>query len=114
MLPRSLSFDDMNASKCNSIRLLSWFGLAAPFIALGLCAVAFYHPWYDAGGNARNPSVVPIRHYGFMVSSVIGTFALLADIGFRRAWLFLMPLAGLVFTYLLYVWTTRWTFFIGA
>ena len=106
--PSFISLCAGNISGFGFLGLLSWFSLAAPFIAYGLCAQAFSHPWSHLGTWA---SVVLTRRYTFLASSIIGVFVLFADVGFKQWRLIWKPLAGLALTYLHYVWAARFIMF---
>ena len=103
----------MNDSRTRYLTFFSWFSLAAPFIAYGLCILVYFHPnfwhWILPARIAPMPfmAVVHTRHYGFLVATVIAAFVLLGDIRFRRWRLVWLPLAGLMFAYLLYAWATK-------
>jgi hypothetical protein len=87
----------------------SWASLVAPLIAYVLCsAVSTGHLFSHAPLYGRN--IPLLRHYAFLVSIIIGAFVLLGDIGFKRWWLFWLPLVSLILTYLLYAETAVFTF----
>lgn len=82
-----------------------------PLIAYVLCSeVSTGHLFLHAPPYGRN--VVLLRRYAFLVSTVIGGFVFLGDVGFKRWRLFWLPLVSLILTYLLYVETAELTRFI--
>jgi len=99
----------MNDSPKRYLTFFSWFSLAAPFIAYGLCIMVYFHPdfwsWILPLRIAPMPfmALVHTRHYGFLVATVIAAFVLFGDIRFRRWRLIWLPLIGLMFAYLLYI-----------
>jgi hypothetical protein len=98
---------DSSVSKANLLGLLSWISLLIPFIAVGMCIVARLWPH---GMPATN--IVRTRSYAFLASAIIGTLALVADIVCKRPRLLWRPVAGLICSGVLYMWTERmvWIF----
>jgi len=101
----------MSISRGNFLKWSSWASLIAPFIAYVLCSVVstghlFFHapPW----GN----NVGWLRLCVFLVSTIVGVFVLLADVVFKRWCLFWLPLAGLILTYLLFIKSFWFAFFL--
>jgi len=107
VLPFFGSLGAMNNSRKRHLTFFSWFSLAAPFIAYGLCILAYDHPdlWSWIPLNAPMPfkAVFLTRRYGFLVAAVIAACVLFGDIRFRRWRLVWLPLIGLMFAYLLYI-----------
>ena len=104
-----------NQSLLDGSAFFSWFSLAAPFIAYGLCILVYYHPdfwsWIPRIAPMPFEAGVATRRYGFLVTSVIVAFVLFGDIRFKRWRLVWLPLVGLVFAYCLYLWAPWWTRF---
>src|ERR1039457_4862297 len=99
----------MSTSHINFLRWSSWVSLVVPLVAYALCSeVSTGHLFSLTPTYGR--SFPLLRHYAFLVSTIIGAFVLLGDIGFRRWWLFWLPLVSLILTYLLYVKTDVFTF----
>jgi hypothetical protein len=97
----------MNDSSTRRLTFLSWFSLAAPLIAYGLCIVAFYHPdlWSWIPWREPMPFRAPLvtKHYGFLAALVIAILAIFGDIKFKRWRLIGLPVAGLILAYCLYI-----------
>ena len=96
----------MNTSRAHLLGTVSWLALALPFIAYGLCAWSFSHPWHDSGAYA---STALTRRYAFFSSGILAAVVLLVDTGlkeWRQIW---KPLAALAFSGLLYALAARFT-----
>jgi len=101
----------MDTSRINFLKWSSWASLILPLLAYGLCsAVSTGHLFFHA--PSAGISVGRLRYYAFLVSAIIGGFALIGDIGFKQRRLFLLSLLGLVLTYSLYTETAWFTGFI--
>jgi hypothetical protein len=96
----------MNTSRLRLIGTVSWLALALPFVAYGLCAWSFSHPWHESGAFA---SVVLTRRYAFLTSVIVAVCVLLTDTGlkeWRQTW---KPVAALAFSGVLYALAARFT-----
>jgi len=94
----------MNTSRLDLSPSLSWLTVALPFIAYGMCAWSFSHPWSDSGPYL---SVVLMRRYAFLASFLIAGGVLCADLGFKKRRQIWKPLAGLALTGLFYALAAR-------
>lgn len=88
-------------------KLLLWFSLASlilPFVAYLLCSVFSTGRFFlHAPSYGRN--VVLLREYAFLASAIVGGMILLADLRFRWWRLVWLPLASLILTCFLFVWS---------
>src|SRR5438309_4197470 len=101
----------MSTSPSNFLRWSSWSSLVVPLIAYALCSeVSTGHLFLHAPPYGRNVGL--LRHYAFLVSTIVGAFVLLGDVGFKRRWLFWLPLVCLILTCLLYMETAVFTRFL--
>jgi hypothetical protein len=92
----------MSTAHINFLRWSSWASLVVPLIAYVLCSeVSTGHFFSHAPLYGRN--IPLLRHYAFLVSTIIGGLVLLGDVGFKRWLLLWLPLVSLLLTYLLYV-----------
>ena len=99
----------MRTSHKISLAWLSLVSLAVPLVAYVLCSeVSTSHLFLHAPPWGRNVGL--LRHYAFLVSAIFGVVVLLGDVGFKRWWLFWLPLVSLILTYLLYVKADVFTF----
>jgi hypothetical protein len=74
----------MSTSNFNLFRWASWASLVVPLIANLLCRESS-HFWFSP---EPFHSAVVMRHYGFMVSTIIGFFVFFGDVGFKQWRLF--------------------------
>ena len=91
--------------KITILKWSSWVSLVVPFIAVILCRESS-HFWFSP---EPFHSKILMRHYAFMVSTIIVVFILLADVGFKQWRLFWLPLVSLMLTYLFYFQTKALT-----
>lgn len=101
----------MSTSRINLLKWSSLASLAVPLIAYVLCSeISTSHLFFHAPPWGRNVGL--LRDYAFLVSAIIGVVVLLGDVGFKRWWLFWLPLAGLILTYFLYIEAAWFTMFL--
>jgi hypothetical protein len=78
----------MSGSRARCLTFLSWFSLAAPFVAYGLCIMVYYHPgfwsWIPRIAPMPFEAGVVTRRYGFLIAAVIAAFVLFGDIRSKR------------------------------
>jgi len=107
----------MNDSHKRYFTFFSWFSLAAPFIAYGLCFMVYSPPclyiWRILPEDRYNLEVLT-RCYGFLVAGVVGGFVLFADIGFKRWLLVWLPVVGLAFGFWLFVQASWFTYILAS
>ena len=99
----------MRTSHKTFLTWLSLASLAVPLVTYVMCSeVSTSHLFFHAPPWGHNVGL--LRHYAFLVSAIFGVVVLLGDVGFKRWWLFWLPLVSLTLTYLLYIeaaWFTR-------
>jgi hypothetical protein len=107
------TIDTLDGSFKRYVKYFSWFSFAVPFIAYGLCLMVYDHPdfwsWIPRIAPMPFKACAETRRYGFLITAVIVTFILLLDIGLRRWRLVWLPLAGLAFAAIFYLWACSWT-----
>ena len=103
-----LQFSSLGATSTSHIsffRWSSWASLVVPLIA-NVLFLKSSHFWFSP---EPFHSEILMRHYAFMVSTIIAVLILLADVGFKQWRLFWLPLVSLMLTYLLYCETAALT-----
>jgi len=87
------------------LTFLSWFSLAAPFIAFYLLHLVYSAAFTRTSGIWEWPvrHLTLTWHYALSVSAFVGALALFGDIRFKRRRLVWLPVAGLILGFFLYV-----------